>query len=107
MKPAPIRILGVSGSLREKSTNSRLLTAFAELLPAGVDYVTYDGLAALPHFNPDLDGDEQWNNEAVRSWRSLLQSVNAVTICTPEYARRAGFAQKCTGLDRVFRRICQ
>lgn len=87
MEPTTIRILGISGSLREKSTNSRLLTAFAELLPVEAEYVTYDGLAELPHFNPDLDGDEEWENEAVQSWRSLLRSADAVVICTPEYAR--------------------
>ncbi len=87
MEHTAIRILGISGSLREKSANSRLLTAFAELLPAEAEYVTYNGLADLPHFNPDLDGDEQWRNEAVQSWRTLLGSADAVVICTPEYAR--------------------
>lgn len=87
MEHTAIRILGISGSLREKSANSRLLTAFAELLPARATYETYDGLAELPHFNPDLDGDEQWRSEAVQNWRARLGSVDAVVICTPEYAR--------------------
>jgi len=100
MEHTPIRILGISGSLREKSTNSRLLTAFAELLPVGVNYAAYNGLAELPHFNPDLDGDEQRTNEAVQNWRSVLQSADAVVICTPEYARGVPGSLK-NGLDWI------
>lgn len=50
-----MRILGISGSLRTASSNSGALRAMALLAPPFVDFVLYDGLASLPHFNPDLD----------------------------------------------------
>jgi chromate reductase len=47
--------LGVSGSLRAASANSNLLRAAAALAPADVRVTLYEGLAALPHFNPDVE----------------------------------------------------
>src|SRR5712664_3307818 len=45
-------------SLRASSTNTRLVRATAALAPEGMEFTLYDGLADLPHFSPDLDGDE-------------------------------------------------
>lgn len=56
-------------------------------MPTGVEFRVYDGLASLPHFSPDLDGDEAEPHEAVYEWREKLRSADAVIICTPEYAR--------------------
>jgi len=44
----------------------------------------YRGLADLPAFNPDLDGDDV--PDAVAAWRSTLQASDAVLISSPEYA---------------------
>ena len=43
-----MRILTISGSLRAASHNSALLRAAAELAPAGVEVVLYDGLDRCP-----------------------------------------------------------
>ncbi|KIL38865.1 flavoprotein [Gordoniibacillus kamchatkensis] len=80
-------VLGISGSLREQSSNSRLLSSIRGLLPDGMKLLLYDGLGRLPHFSPDLDGDDARPHEAVREWREQLQAADAVVICTPEYAR--------------------
>ena len=53
-----IRLLAISGSLRAKSSNTSTLEAVAMLAPSGVEIVPYQGLAGLPHFNPDLDRSE-------------------------------------------------
>ncbi|OWA35914.1 flavoprotein [Saccharibacillus sp. O16] len=87
MQENSMTLLGISGSLREKSANSRLLAALTELLPPNVTYTAYEGLAELPHFNPDLDGDDSWEHAEVQRWRALLKQADAVVICTPEYAR--------------------
>ena len=50
-----MRLLALCGSLRAVSSNGAALQAAALLAPPGVEVATYDGLAALPHFNPDLD----------------------------------------------------
>ena len=79
-----VKILAISGSLREKSTNSALVKAMASLAPEGVDFAIYEGLADLPHFSPELDGDNA--PETVRNWRAQLGVADGVVICTPEYA---------------------
>jgi NAD(P)H-dependent FMN reductase len=50
-------ILLISGSLRAGSSNSALLRTAATLMPEGFRAVTYEGMADLPHFNPDDDDD--------------------------------------------------
>jgi chromate reductase len=69
-----VRILGVSGSLRADSHNSRLLAAAAQLLPADVEYVRFEGLKALPPFDED---DEPNPGPAVEHLRA--------EFATPEY----------------------
>ncbi|MFC0215453.1 NADPH-dependent FMN reductase [Paenibacillus chartarius] len=80
-------ILGISGSLRKRSSNTRLLSFIEQLLPEGTEFRQFDGLAALPHFNPDIDGVEAEVHDKVREWRLNVQEADAVVICTPEYAR--------------------
>ncbi len=79
-----MKILGVSGSLRAKSSNTALLRALNQLAPKGVEIVMADPLDRLPHFNPDLE--EPAPPPAVQSWRSALESADGVYICSPEYA---------------------
>lgn len=79
----PIRILGISGSLRAASLNSAVLRAAERLLPENTELVIYTGLAELPHFNPDLEGSEPI---AVMNFRKQLQEADGVLIASPEYA---------------------
>ncbi|MFD0695389.1 NADPH-dependent FMN reductase [Paenibacillus sp. GCM10027628] len=79
-----MNILAISGSLRAKSSNTAILQAASTLAPAGMKVSFYEGIGGLPHFNPDIDGDEP--PAAVREWRQQLQSADGVLICTPEYA---------------------
>lgn len=81
---APIRILGIAGSLRQGSSNTALVNVAAALPLASVDLIVYGGLAALPPFNPDHDGDS--TPEAVRRFRQHLRASDAVLIASPEYA---------------------
>lgn len=87
MEKRSLVVLCISGSLRKQSTNSRLLLTIEGMIPAGMEFRLYDGLASLPHFSPDLDGDEVEPHEAVYEWREKLRSAGAIVICTPEYAR--------------------
>lgn len=87
MDQRPLVVLGISGSLRKQSTNSRLLSSIGGMMPADVEFRLYEGLESLPHFNPDLDIDDAETHEAVDEWRNLLRSADAILICTPEYAR--------------------
>jgi chromate reductase, NAD(P)H dehydrogenase (quinone) len=78
------RILLVSGSTRSGSANTAALITAAEIAPSQVTAVPYDGLAELPAFNPDHDGD-RLPPSAARLRRQIAES-DAVLFCTPEYA---------------------
>ena len=84
MQQKPIKILAISGSLRPNSSNSAIINKMIELADADIRFRIYDGLADLPHFNPDLDNNAP--PAAVISWRGQLKHADAVLICTPEYA---------------------
>jgi len=80
-----IRLLAISGSLRAVSTNSALLNAAALLAPAGMEIDVWQGLATLPHFNPDDDVDPL--PPPVVDWRSKVAVADGLLISSPEYAR--------------------
>jgi NAD(P)H-dependent FMN reductase len=82
----PIRILLVSGSLREGSTNTALLRTAQAVTPEGVETLLYTGLRVLPHFDPDDDVEGQPLPPAAAELRALLDQCDAVLFCTPEYA---------------------
>jgi chromate reductase len=79
-----VRVLLVSGSTRRGSTNTAALSAAATAAPGRVTTVLYDGLADLPAFNPDDDGDRL--PEAVSGLWQHIADADAVLFCTPEYA---------------------
>ena len=78
------RVLLVSGSTRSGSANTAALVTAAEIAPSQVTAVRYDGLAELPAFNPDHDGDRL--PEPAARLRRLIAESDAVLFCTPEYA---------------------
>ena len=79
-----VHVLLVSGSLRARSTNTAALRTVAQVAPAGVTTTIYDGLAALPHFNPDDDHDPLAT--AVAQLRAAVHAADAVLFSVPEYA---------------------
>ena len=81
---APVRVLLVSGSTRSGSANTAALATAAAVAPGRVTAAVYDGLASLPAFNPDHDGDDV--PQAVAELRKQIASADAVLFCTPEYA---------------------
>jgi chromate reductase, NAD(P)H dehydrogenase (quinone) len=78
-----VRILGISGSLRRDSYNTRLLAAAADALPDGVELVHWDGLAAVPPF--DEDAESAPAPAAVADLRAAIADADAVLFATPEY----------------------
>ncbi len=79
---APVRILGVAGSLRRDSYNRKLLRAAAELSPPGVEFLTWDRLKTIPPFDED---DEETPAETVLELRRAIAEADALLIATPEY----------------------
>lgn len=93
-----ITILAISGSLRKHSFSTSLLHAAAALVPEHVNFIIYDGLGNLPHFNPDLDGEQP--PAPVHLLREQLRAVDGVIVCTPEYANGVPGVLK-NGLDWI------
>lgn len=79
-----MKIVAISGSLRAASSNTALVRAALASPPPGVETMLYDGLASLPHFSPELDGDAA--PASVWNFRAQIASADGVLICTPEYA---------------------
>ena len=80
---SPLQLLAISGSLRAASSNSALLQAATALAPADVSVEIYKNIGALPHFNPDLDGDN--SPPIVFDLRAQIVAADGLIICTPEY----------------------
>jgi chromate reductase len=79
-----MRLLGIAGSLRERSYNRALLRAAAELPPPGVVLEEYD-IRGLPFYDGDLEaaGDP----EPVADLKDAIRRADGLVIATPEYNR--------------------
>jgi NAD(P)H-dependent FMN reductase len=78
----PLRLLGLSGSLRRGSSNTAMLQAMATLAPDNIAITLHD-IGTLPLFNPDIEFDEI---DPVLLYRAALTESDGVLISTPEYA---------------------
>lgn len=78
------KILAISGSTRQSSTNLGLIKAIIDLSVDSLDIKIFEGLSEIPHFNPDLDTDTPPRN--VADFRRQLKEADGILICTPEYA---------------------
>lgn len=83
MTDQPLRVLGVSGSLRKGSYNTHLLHNAARLLPPHLTLTIYDGLGDLPLYNQDLVADDY--PAAVLRWREAVWDADAFLFASPEY----------------------
>lgn len=82
-----MRFLAISGSLRASSSNAALLRAAARLAPPGVEVDVYEGVATLPHFNPDVEEGPAPLPAAVLDLRGRVGAADGLLISCPEYAR--------------------
>ena len=78
-----ITILGIAGSLRAGSYNRALLRAASEVAPAGVELKIFDGLAAIPGYNADVEA--KGDPEPVVAFKAAIRDADALLIATPEY----------------------
>ena len=76
----PLKLLGISGSLRRQSTNSGLLRAALAELPEGVDMEIAD-LSDIPFYNADL-GDKP---AGVSRVLAQIKAADALVLACPEY----------------------
>ncbi len=77
-----MRILLISGSLREGSLHTAALRTAARIAPPDITASLYDGLRGLPAFVPD----EQPPPGAVTFLRYRVAAADAILFSTPQYA---------------------
>jgi len=77
------KVLGISGSLRRDSHNTKLLRAAVEASGPDVELELYDGLKAVPPY--DEDDDVEPRPEAVARLCAAITRADAVLFATPEY----------------------
>ncbi len=77
------RIFVIVGSASSHSSNHTLAEYIIREMYNTFEFVQWDDLRTLPHFNPE----ESINNppDVVREFRNAIDESDAVLICTPEY----------------------
>jgi chromate reductase len=79
-----MRVLGISGSLRRDSHNSKLLRTAGEMFEAaGAEFEIYPNLKLVPPYDEDDDIDPA--PPAVAQLRAAVAGADAVFFSTPEY----------------------
>src|ERR687892_1780888 len=78
-----MKVLGISGSLRRDSHNTKLLRAAADLFGDDVEFEIWEGLKAVPPYDEDDDVAEA--PAAVAELRAAVAGADAVLFATPEY----------------------
>lgn len=77
------KVFAICGSTRSRSANLTILQYIGKIAKDKFEIEIYNGLADLPHFNPDLDLETA--PEIVEQFRSKIKFADGVIICTPEY----------------------
>ena len=80
-----MKLLAISGSAREGSTNTALLNAIKARAPQYVEFSVFHQLHTLPVFSPDLEGEA--TPQAVNDFIELVASADGIIISSPEYIR--------------------
>lgn len=78
-----IKIAAFSGSLRKDSFTTKLVKAFKQLAPEGVEVEVID-ISQLPLLNQDLEADLP---SVVKDLHNSIENADAIILATPEYNR--------------------
>jgi chromate reductase len=76
-----MRLLAISGSLRQESYNSALLSHAATVLGRGVEFVLWSGLDTIPAYSEDHSEVPA----AVALLKDEIARADAILFATPEY----------------------
>jgi len=101
-----MRVLGISGSLRRDSHNTKLLRAAAELLPPGWELELWEDLKAVPPYDADDDYGLVARPESLRWLDAAIRDADAVLFATPEYNHSIPGALK-NALDWISRPLAE
>lgn len=76
-------ILAIIGSASENSTNQRLVEFLASQTKNELNWIVFNELKSLPHFDPELSVNNP--PKEVQDLRKLVEQSDGILICTPEY----------------------
>ena len=78
----PIRLLGMSGSLRNGSYSNAVILTLREKFAGRADLSLYD-LAPLPAYNQDFEGDKR--PPTVKQLLADIADADGLVLCAPEF----------------------
>jgi len=78
----PLRLIGMSGSLRAGSYSNAVLATLRETFAGRADLVVYD-LAPIPSYNQDFEGDRR--PPAVQQLLADIAAADGLVLCAPEF----------------------
>lgn len=76
-------IFAIIGSASENSTNQRLVEFLAGSTKNEWNWIIFNELKSLPHFDPELSVDNP--PKEIMAFRKQIEQADGVLICTPEY----------------------
>jgi chromate reductase len=80
--PIPVRLIGMSGSLRQGSYSNAVLETLKERFADRADLRIWD-LAAIPLYNQDLEGDKR--PAPVKELLAAIAASEGLVLVVPEY----------------------
>ena len=80
--PKPIRLIGMSGSLRAGSYSNAVLATLREQFAGRADLYLYD-LAPIPLYNQDFEGERR--PPVVKKLLADIAEADGLVLCAPEY----------------------
>lgn len=78
----PIRLIGMSGSLRNGSNSNAVLATLHEIFADRASLDLYD-LAPIPSYNQDFEGDRR--PPAVKAMLAAIAESDGLVLCAPEF----------------------
>jgi chromate reductase, NAD(P)H dehydrogenase (quinone) len=78
----PIRLIGMSGSLRTGSYSNAVLATLRETFAGRADLELYD-LAPIPLYNQDLEGEKR--PPVVKKLLADIAEADGLVLCAPEF----------------------
>ncbi|HTV89625.1 MAG TPA: NADPH-dependent FMN reductase [Stellaceae bacterium] len=78
----PLRLIGMSGSLRAGSYSNAVLATLREKFEGRADLVLYN-LAPIPLYNQDFEGDSR--PTAVKQMLADIAAADGLVFCAPEF----------------------
>src|SRR6266481_8485357 len=78
----PVRLIGMSGSLRAGSYSNAVLETLREKFAGRADLIVYD-LAPIPLYNQDFEGDKR--PPVVKKLLADIADADGLVLCAPEF----------------------